>query len=113
MNVVTTEQIRDLDRRAIEEAGIPGVVLMENAGAAVFELIAREYGPITGKRAAVFCGPGNNGGDGYVIARRLALSGAHVDLYTEDAEHAKDRLKPDAAVHYTVSQSCHLSWCKL
>jgi NAD(P)H-hydrate epimerase len=106
MNVVTTEQIRDLDRRAIEEAGIPGAVLMENAGAAVVDLIDREYGAVAGKRAAVFCGPGNNGGDGFVIVRRLALAGARVDLYCEDATLAPGRLKADAATHYRASKSC-------
>jgi NAD(P)H-hydrate epimerase len=105
MNVVSTEQIRELDRRAIEEAGIPGVVLMENAGAAVVELIEREYGSASGKCAAVFCGPGNNGGDGFVIARRLMLSGALVDVYCEDSTLEPGRVKADAAAHLQALQS--------
>jgi NAD(P)H-hydrate epimerase len=76
MRVVTTAQIREMDRRAIEEFGIPGAVLMENAGRAVVSVIAQEFGPLRRKQVAVFCGGGNNGGDGFVIARHLHLLGA-------------------------------------
>ncbi len=62
---LTVQQMREADRRCIEELGIPGAVLMNNAGTAVFHEL--ESGPIT-----VICGKGNNGGDGFVVAR-LAL----------------------------------------
>jgi len=76
----TREQVRDLDRRAIEEYGIPGVVLMENAGRAAAEIAADMLGDAAGKRAVIFCGKGNNGGDGYVIARHLHNRGVKVSL---------------------------------
>src|ERR1700687_4835978 len=65
---LTRSQVRDLDRRAIEEFGVPGVVLMENAGRGAAELLLTlgAKGPV-----AICCGKGNNGGDGFVIARHL------------------------------------------
>src|SRR5689334_9169799 len=105
MRLVTAEQMRLLDRRAMEEGGMPGVVLMENAGRAVFELIEREHGPLAGKRAAVFCGGGNNGGDGFVILRMLALAGAEPVLFTTMDKLDPTGLKPDSATHLRIAQS--------
>lgn len=70
--------MRELDRRAIQELGVPGVVLMENAGRAVVEEIGARWGPLKGLRVHVVCGTGNNGGDGFVAARHLCLAGAEV-----------------------------------
>ena len=67
--------IRALDAALIDEVGIPSVVLMEHAGHLVAAEILRRHGPVA---TTVLCGPGNNGGDGYVIARHLALAGAAV-----------------------------------
>lgn len=66
MRVLSVKEVREADRRCIEELGIPGVVLMNNAGSAVFREL--QPGPVV-----VVCGKGNNGGDGFVVAR-LALS---------------------------------------
>ena len=63
--------MRALDARAIAQLGIPGPRLMENAGPAPPHVIAREFAPIRAKRVLVLCGKGNNGGDGFVVARRL------------------------------------------
>jgi len=76
----TREQVREVDRRAIEEYGIPGIALMENAGRAAAEIAANMLGEAFGMRAVIFCGKGNNGGDGYVIARHLHNRGAKVNL---------------------------------
>jgi NAD(P)H-hydrate epimerase len=65
---LSRHEVRELDRRAIEEYGVPGVVLMENAGRGAAELL-RSLG-IAG-RVVICCGKGNNGGDGFVIARHL------------------------------------------
>src|SRR5260221_1921787 len=61
--------MREADRRPIEEIGLPGVVLMENAGAAVARVVRERYP--SARRPLVLCGKGNNGGDGFVVARRL------------------------------------------
>ncbi len=110
MRVVTAQQMRDMDRRAGEEFGIPGVVLMENAGRAVVDAVTREYGPVYGRRALVFCGPGNNGGDGFVIARYLSLAGADCTLIFAGEAGA---LKADARTHYDLARRLDLKFLPL
>lgn len=74
--------MRELDRTAIEDMGIPGIVLMENAGLRVVEVIEKYFDhQVAGKRIAVFAGKGNNGGDGLVIARHLVNKKARVKVY--------------------------------
>lgn len=68
--------MRALDARAIDALGMPGPRLMEHAGRGAAALIAREWAPIRGKRVLVLCGKGNNGGDGFVVARHLKAKGA-------------------------------------
>jgi len=81
----TREEVRELDRRAIEEYGMPSIVLMENAGractrAAQEMLAASPPAGDEGRSVLVLCGPGNNGGDGFVIARTLWNRGVDVRL---------------------------------
>jgi NAD(P)H-hydrate epimerase len=71
MKVVTVSQMQALDQRTIAEAGVPGHVLMERAGTGVATVLERVGGPLAGKAVTVLCGKGNNGGDGFVIARLL------------------------------------------
>lgn len=90
--------LRELDRLAIEELGLPSVVLMENAGRGAAEALLREpWLPSSGAEAEVviFCGAGNNGGDGFVAARHLSNAGKRV-LLVETVQ--PERLSPDAAV---------------
>jgi NAD(P)H-hydrate epimerase len=101
MKVVTAEQMRGMDRRAIEEFGIPGVVLMENAGRAVYEVLCRAYGPVQGKRILIFCGAGNNGGDGFVVARYLQINGAQPHLFLTGTPAPKS----DAKVHFDLARA--------
>lgn len=68
MQTLTAAEMREADRRCIEEIGIPGVVLMNNAGMAVFREI--DAGPV-----GIVCGRGNNGGDGFVVARLSLVAG--------------------------------------
>ena len=70
MKVSSVAEMRALDRQAIEGFGIPEDVLMENAGEAAFAVLGRAFG-LAGKRFIIVCGVGNNGGDGFVLARRL------------------------------------------
>jgi hydroxyethylthiazole kinase-like uncharacterized protein yjeF len=76
--VLTAEQMRAVDRAVIEATGLPSLILMENAGRGVAEIIVRRARSNAGRSlvAAIVCGPGNNGGDGFVIARQLSLAGA-------------------------------------
>src|SRR5512135_2495684 len=79
--LLTSKQMRALDAHAIDQIGIPGIVLMENAARAVLETLEERYGDAESLNVAVVCGPGNNGGDGFAIARQLHLRGADVDVY--------------------------------
>ncbi|HXU46372.1 MAG TPA: NAD(P)H-hydrate dehydratase, partial [Thermoanaerobaculia bacterium] len=78
MKVLTAEAMRAVDRRAIEEIGLTGLVLMENAALGVVEAIATRFPEA--RSAAIFCGPGNNGGDGLAIARQLDARGYAVEV---------------------------------
>ena len=69
--MLSREETRAFDKWAINELGVPGVVLMENAGRGCAELIAEKLSEIEKPRVCIFCGTGNNGGDGFVIARHL------------------------------------------
>ena len=75
IRAATREEMRELDRRAIEEYGIPGVVLMENAGTAATRAALDMISDVTDPRIVILCGRGNNGGDGFVIARHLHNAG--------------------------------------
>ena len=81
VKVVTTQQMREIDRVTIEEVGIPGLDLMEAAGQGVVDAIEETLIDISRSRIAIFCGKGNNGGDGFVVARLLTEKEADVDIY--------------------------------
>ncbi len=85
--VLTPEQMREADRITIER-GTPGEVLMENAGRRVVEVIEREHVPLLLQRVVIFCGKGNNGGDGRVVARLLQdrVAAMQVVAMTESPE---------------------------
>lgn len=95
MKIVTAAEMREIDRVTTEKFGVPSLTLMENAGSAVAEQILRFWQP--GLRMLVICGKGNNGGDGFVVARLLAEQKRPVNvvLLTDPAE-----LKGDAAAMY-------------
>lgn len=79
MKIASREQVREIDRSAIEDLQIAGLILMENAGRSVAELIEKEYSQA--KNIAIFCGIGNNGGDGFVVARHLISKGFNTQTY--------------------------------
>jgi NAD(P)H-hydrate epimerase len=100
--ILTREQSRELDRRAIEEFGVPGVVLMENAGRGMAELL-RSLG-IDGL-VVLCCGKGNNGGDGFVMARHLDNAGVRIRilLFADPSQ-----LNGDAAINYRIVAASQL-----
>lgn len=103
MRVATAKEMKEIDRRAMDEYGIPGIVLMENAGIKVVEAIKQHFGGrVQGKTVTVFVGKGNNGGDGLVIARHLYNNGADVRLMIIDEP---EKLTGDAAVNLTIWQN--------
>jgi len=80
MKVSTVEEMRNLDKCSIEECGFPQEILMENAGEAAYFVILKDFG-IKNKRFVIFCGIGNNGGDGLVVARKIYSNGGDVKIY--------------------------------
>jgi NAD(P)H-hydrate epimerase len=81
MKVATAEQMQELDRKSIEVFRIPGIVLMENAGRGLAEVITSTFPDIRRKKIAIISGKGNNGGDGFVIARHLLNQGIPVKVF--------------------------------
>ena len=86
MKISSVKEMRELDGRAVADYGIAEAVLMENAGYAAYTALQREVG-IGGKRFVLFCGVGNNGGDGFVVARKIHSAGGNVRVFIlEDRE---------------------------
>ena len=97
MRLVTADEMRRLDRATIDGAHATGHALMERAGLGVAAAIERRYGSTLGLRVLVLCGPGNNGGDGFVIARALRARGAEVHA---GLIGSVNRLPADARAHH-------------
>jgi len=90
MILVTASEMQAMDRRTIEDFGLPGMVLMENAGRGAVRFLFEQFPDITDKRVGVIAGRGNNGGDGFVIARYLKQKGIPVRVYLlAEAENVK------------------------
>src|SRR5579872_2930593 len=100
MWIATAEHSKQIDRRATEEFGVPAKVLMERAGLAVFDAI-RELLP-QGGRITVFCGKGNNGGDGFVVARVALDHHFSVDCLVAAEE---SELTPDAHEQMRIARA--------
>lgn len=81
MRVLNSAQMREADRRTIEDIGIPSPVLMENAGRQVVAAMEAMHGDLLERQVAVLCGRGNNGGDGFVVARTLFQRGVDVSVF--------------------------------
>ncbi|MFC1857787.1 NAD(P)H-hydrate epimerase, partial [Thermodesulfobacteriota bacterium] len=81
MYLVTANEMREMDRRTIEEFGIPGMVLMENAGRGAVQFLLEKFSGLSEKQVGVIAGRGNNGGDGFVIARYLSHKDIRVTVY--------------------------------
>lgn len=102
MRVLTAAEMRQVDEQTME-LGIPGLILMENAAHRVVEQMRERFGPLASQRVAVYCGKGNNGGDGLAIARILAVvDRARVDVILSCAP---DELGDEAAAQYRMLQT--------
>jgi len=97
--VMGRDEVRAFDRWAIDTLGIPGVALMENAGRSCAELIKEELAGVEGAKVCIFCGTGNNGGDGYVIARHLLNSGFKVVVVVCGD---RSKIKGDAKINLDI-----------
>lgn len=103
MKLVTASQMRELDRRTIEEVGVPGVVLMENAGLGALRHLERRYRDAFPGPVLVVAGRGNNGGDGYVMARHLHNRGWQVTTVVLARSEA---VGGDAAINLKALRNC-------
>ena len=99
MHSLTRQQVRAIDRCAIEQWGVCSLVLMENAGRQAADLAAELLGPSSQGSVAIVAGAGNNGGDGFVIARHLDLRGIGVGVYLVAA---RDKLTADADANLQI-----------
>ncbi|MHC4647187.1 MAG: NAD(P)H-hydrate epimerase [Planctomycetota bacterium] len=100
--VMSRDEVRAVDSWAINELGIPGVVLMENAGRSCAEFIKEQLAGVANPNVCIFCGTGNNGGDGYVIARHLLNSGFGV-VVVICGDRAK--VKGDAKINLDILEA--------
>ncbi len=98
IKVATAKEMQDIDRVTISRFGIAGTVLMERAGLSVVDKINALY---LGKKIAVLCGSGNNGGDGFVIARELHNQGRNVEVFMTSVP---SKLKGDAKTNYDIAK---------
>src|SRR3977135_1357239 len=80
MRVLNTQQMREADRQTIDEIGLPSIVLMENAGRQAVAAMEAAFEDLASSKVAVVCGRGNNGGDGFVVARTLTQRGISVSV---------------------------------
>jgi hydroxyethylthiazole kinase-like uncharacterized protein yjeF len=99
LTIVTGEEMRELERQAIAEVGIPSLVLMENAGVETVREILQAYPDVLRTRVLVLCGRGNNGGDGFVIARRLRDRGVAVETFLVAR---REEVRGDARVNLEI-----------
>ncbi len=102
--IVSAKEMRWCDEITIRKYGVPGLMLMENAGRGVAEVALRKFGPLHSKHILIFCGKGNNGGDGFVVARHLLSSGAVVTVVLLASPR---QLQGDARTNYEIVSKLH------
>ena len=100
MKILTSSQMKEIDRKAIAELGIPGTVLMENAGIRVVEVLARVIDELGEAGVVVVAGKGNNGGDGFVVARHLHNMGLRPSVLLLAS---KDEVRGDAGGNLSIA----------
>jgi len=105
MTAITARQMKAIDQAAVERLGIPSAVLMENAGRGAAEAILKTLRRIEDPKVVIVCGPGNNGGDGFVAARHLMIRGIRPKVFVLTDEAA---LKGDAAMNARILKNLKL-----
>ena len=99
MKILTPEQLREVDRLCTEKYGIPNLILMENAGMRVAEVLEERFENLDELTIAILCGKGNNGGDGFVVARQLIQKGCFPFVFLLAAE---DEVQGDAKTNLNI-----------
>jgi NAD(P)H-hydrate epimerase len=99
LKVVTAKEMQELDRRATAEYGIPSLLLMENAGAETAREMRAAFPALSRERVVVLCGRGNNGGDGFVVARHLRARGTSVEAFLLAR---REELRGDARINLEI-----------
>lgn len=110
MNVVTPKQMNEIDKFTIENIGIPGLLLMENAGLSVVSEVEKLLGPMENKKVIIFAGKGNNGGDAFVVARHLFNKGAKITVYITSE---RQTIKGDAIVNLNIIEKMDIGIIEL
>jgi NAD(P)H-hydrate epimerase len=104
--VMSRQQVRDFDAWAVHTMGVPGTTLMENAGRSAAEVAMEMLGGKADSSVSIFCGSGNNGGDGYVIARHLVNSGVAVKIILCTG---REKIQGDARINFLTCEKIGLS----
>src|SRR5947208_8152365 len=99
MKILTPEEIREVDRLTTEKYGIPSLILMDNAGMRVAEVLEDRFENLEDLTIAILCGKGNNGGDGFVVARQLIQKGCFPFVFLFAAE---EEVKGDARTNLNI-----------
>jgi ADP-dependent NAD(P)H-hydrate dehydratase / NAD(P)H-hydrate epimerase len=106
--IVTAAEMQAIDKRAIEGCGLPGMILMENAGRGAVDCLKRRFPDLSAKRVVIFAGKGNNGGDGFVMARHLLNRGAEVSvLLLGKTQELKEDAKLNAGIAQNIGVEIH------
>ena len=104
--ILSVEEMRRADAVAIEKLKIPGIILMENAGLKTAQYIAERFAPLSRKKVGIFCGKGNNGGDGFVVGRHLHQMSAKVNFWLVGK---KEDLHGDALINMRIADQMGLT----
>jgi NAD(P)H-hydrate epimerase len=105
VKLTVASESRQIDQTAMEQLGMSGMMLMENAGLRVVESIEAKMGDLRGRRVVVVCGKGNNGGDGFAIARYLSIAGAEVKAFLTAS---KQDVSGDALAHLKFAEATNV-----
>src|SRR5437899_12679539 len=103
MRILTPEQLREVDRLSTEKYGIPSLILMENSGMRVAEVLEDRFEHLDQLTVAVFCSKRNNGGDGFVVARQLVQKGCFPFIFLFAPE---EEVKGDGKTNLNILKAC-------